>query len=281
MGTPWDSATPGYFEEWVPRFVPYHTSLVHELVLADGQRVLVAHAGSGAEVLSARRIVGASGYVRATDTSAEMIARLSARLADVGFDGVECDVAGAADTRGAPFHAILCAFALWREAREADRSAVLSAWARALHPSGKIGIMTWGPTDPEDPFEIMASALQDVEGIPLRPHAIDAARASMNAMFGEAGLSMVRHTVVRHTLNFPSAEVFARGLQNARSWRELWDRLGEARAARVTARFFEKTGGPGVPLTCQPPATIAIAALPGADVELAHRPSVRVPLVGD
>ncbi len=281
MGTPWDSATTGYFEEWVPRFVPYHTSLVHELVLALGQRVLVAHAGSGAEVLAARRIVGGSGHVRATDTSPAMIARLSARMSAAGFDGVACEVADAADTRGAPFHAIMCAFAPSREAGDADRVSVLAAWAKALHPSGKIGIMTWGPSDPDDPFEMMASALEDVEGMPLRPHRIDAARASMQTMFGGAGLSMVRHTVVRHTLNFPSAELFARGLQNARSWRELWDRLGEARAARVASRFFEKAGGPSVPLACQPPATIAIAALPGADVELAHRPSVRVPRVGD
>jgi hypothetical protein len=50
---------------------------------------------------------------------------------------------------------------------------------------------------------------------------------------------------------------------------------------RVAARFYDSVGGPDAPLTFAPPATLAIAALPGAEVELAHRPSVRVPGLGD
>src|SRR4051812_28616351 len=70
MGTPWDRAAARYLEEWVPRFVPYHLDLVQELALAQGQRVLVASAGPGAEVLAVARAVGDRGAVRATDASA-------------------------------------------------------------------------------------------------------------------------------------------------------------------------------------------------------------------
>ena len=53
--------------------------------------------------------------------------------------------------------------------------------------------------------------------------------------------------------------------------------LAEIFEERVASRFYEWTGGPDVPLSFSPPATLAIAAHRGAEVELAHRPSVRVP----
>ncbi len=74
MGTPWDRAAAKYLEEWVPRFVPYHLDLVQELVLAQGQRVLVTSTGPGAEVLAVARAVGDKGVVRATDASEELVA---------------------------------------------------------------------------------------------------------------------------------------------------------------------------------------------------------------
>jgi len=73
MATPFDHAAQRYLDEWVPRFVPYHLDLVRELALAQGQRVLVARSGPGAEVLAVSRAVGPLGSVRATDPSAEMV----------------------------------------------------------------------------------------------------------------------------------------------------------------------------------------------------------------
>jgi hypothetical protein len=59
------------------------------------------------------------------------------------------------------------------------------------------------------------------------------------------------------------------------TWRSIWEDLGDARIARVATRFYERMGGPTAPMSFDPPATIAIAGVPGADVELAYRPSVR------
>ncbi len=44
----------------------------------------------------------------------------------------------------------------------------------------------------------------------------------------------------------------------------------------VTARFYDRVGGPTEPMSFEPAVTCALAALPGAQVELATR-HVKVP----
>jgi ubiquinone/menaquinone biosynthesis C-methylase UbiE len=276
MGTPWDRAAEGYLEEWVPRFVPYHLDLVREMAMHPGDRVLVASAGPGAEVLAVARAVGDTGTVRATDKSVEMV-RICREQTDRArlATPVECAVADASDAAGGPWDAMLCAFGLWQVPSRTD---MLRAWAGALAPKGKVGLITWGPTDPGEPFAVLTACLHELEAslaVP-DPH-VHAERDAMASMFEEAGLAMVRHTLVRHTLAFPSAEAFVRAMREACTWRRIWEDVGDARMQRVTARFCERVGGPSAPLSFEPTATIAIAALPGAEVELQHRPSVRAP----
>jgi ubiquinone/menaquinone biosynthesis C-methylase UbiE len=275
MATPWDRAAAGYLDEWVPRFVPYHLDLVRELVLRPGGRVLVTCSGPGNEVLAAARAVGDVGRVRATDKSEEMV-RICAEQAKVaGFANVETAVADAGVTDGGPWSAIVCAFGLWQVE---DRGKLLRAWAEALAPGGKVGILTWGPPDRQGPFELLAAAVRDLEPQLHVPSAhVLAEREPMALLFDEGGLSMVRHTVVRHTLVFKSAEHFVQAVKEACTWRRLWEQMGDARFTRVAARFFELSGGPDAPLTFDAPATIAIGALPGDEVELENRASLRVP----
>ena len=276
MATPWDRAAAGYLEEWVPRFVPYHLDLVRQLALAPGQRVLVASAGPGSEVLAVARVVGEQGYVRATDKSVEMVRICGEQVAKASFGTrIECVVADATDASGGPWDAVVCAFGLWQLE---DRGAALRAWRAELAPRGKVGVITWGPSEKDQPFEQMHQCLRELEPsmVVPSPH-VHAEREAMAQMFDDAGLAMVRHTVVRHTLSFRSADAFVRALGEACTWRKIWDELGEARIERLAARFYELTGGPDVPLSFQPLATLAIAGLPGAEIELEHRPSVRVP----
>ena len=94
MGTPWDRPATRYLEEWVPRFVPYHLDLVQELALMPGQRVLVASAGPGAEVLAVARAVGDRGFVRATDASAELVGICDEQVKTAGFGSVKVEQAG-------------------------------------------------------------------------------------------------------------------------------------------------------------------------------------------
>jgi ubiquinone/menaquinone biosynthesis C-methylase UbiE len=273
MGTPWDRAASGYVEEWVPRFVPYHLDLIREIALDAGQRVLVTACGPGAEALAAARAVGETGYVRATDQSEAMLVFCTESVKNAGLIGMECARADASDVQGGPWDGILCAFGLWQIA---ERVALLRSWAGALAPSGKVGILTWGPPDTDDPFDLLSRCLTEVEpDLALARPQIEAERDAMQAMFEVAGLAMVRHTVVRHVMTFRSAEAFVRAMGEACSWRRIFESLGEFRMERVAARFYEVVGGPDVPLTFAPPATLAIAALPGAEVQLVNRPSVR------
>jgi SAM-dependent methyltransferase len=284
MATTWDRSSATYFEEWAPRFAPYHLDLVRELALREGQRVLVVSAGPGSEVLAVARVVGASGFVRATDTSEEMVRICASQVDKAQLASVACDVAEASDTGGGPWDAIVCAFGLWQfEGRApvsgtSPRASVLDAWRGALGPNGKVGIVTWGPPDSDDAFERLSRAVADAEPVDATwdPCAL-AERAAMAAMFDAAGLVMVRHTVVRHALNFVSAERFVRAMREGCTLRRAWETLGDARMERVASAFYEWAGGPDVPLAFHPPATLAVAGLPGAELELAMRPSIRVP----
>ena len=275
MATPFDRAAKRYIEEWVPRFVPYHLDLVRELALAQGQRVLVARCGPGAEVLAVARAVGDHGKVRATDPSAELIQICDEQVKKAGFPAVTCECAEPGDIGEGGWNAIVCAFGLWTVK---DRPTLLKRWAASLAPNGKVGVLTFGPPDDTDPFEILARALRDLEpNAVAKPPRIDADRESFAKTFEEGGLALVRHTTLRHTVSFPTAEDFTAAIREGRTWRNVWEELGPERMGLVTARFYDQVGGPTAPLVFEPAATLAIAALPGAEVELAVRPSVVAP----
>jgi ubiquinone/menaquinone biosynthesis C-methylase UbiE len=275
MGTPWDRAATRYLEEWVPRFVPYHLDLVHELSLMQGQRVLIPMAGSGAEVLAVARVVGDQGEVRAIDTSAEMVRICKEQVEKASFNHVTCAQAEATDVGNGGWNAIVCAFGLWRVP---NCVALIKHWRPALAANGKVGVLTWGPIEHGDPYQLLTSALAELEpGVSENRPRINPSRESMQSMFEEAGLSLVRHTVIRHTVNFTSAEAFVSSLSEGSTWRKISEKLGPERMARVAARFFDQIGGPTQPLTFQPVATLAIAALPGAAIDIAVRSSVKAP----
>jgi SAM-dependent methyltransferase len=275
MATPWDRAAAGYLDEWVPRFVPYHLDLVRELVLHPGARVLVTSCGPGAEVLAVARAVGDKGRVLATDKSDEMVRICHEQARVAAFDNIETAVADARETHGKKWDAIVCAFGLWQIQ---DREALVRSWSSGLSPGGKVGVLTWGPSAGEGPFEILASCLKELEPehhVPT-PH-VHAEREPMARLFDHGGLVMVRHTVIRHTLAWKSAESFFRALRESCTWRRLWEEIGDSRLERVAGLFYEKVGSASTPLSFDSPATIAIAALPGDEIELENRPSIRVP----
>jgi len=275
MGTPWDRAAEGYLEHWIPRFLPYHLDLVRELAIPDGARVLVTSSGPGGnEVLAVARAVGEKGHVRATDASARMVEICREQVTKAGFDGVvQCAQADAAAVPDGPYDAIVCAFGLWQIV---ERELTLRSWSRGLKKGGKVGVIAWGPAEVDDPFEQVREVLQELEPeVAAHSHSVSAGRDTMWAMFAEAELAMVRHTVVRHTLTFPTAEGFMGALRESCTYRRVWETIGDERFARVAAKFYDRCGGPLASLTFAPPATLAIAARPGDEVSLLDRPSVR------
>ena len=279
MGMPWDRAQPAYLERWVPRFTPYHVDFAEQLGLKAEDRVLVPSCGPGSDVIALARHVTsqAHGLVRGTDDNPSWVAVATRRLKEAALAGrAEIVATAPTDTAGGPWSVIACTFSLFLLPA---RRAALQAWAAALTPNGKVGVMLWGPAPEDDPYEIFwNAAVQIAPELRTGGHrSLVVDRAGMGAMFEEAGLAMVRHTMVSHLLTFPTAERFVDDLCAAASWRERFNGLGEARVAKIRAQFYEVVGGPTRPLTYSPPATIALAGLPGAEVELPHRPSVRIP----
>jgi len=264
----WDRTAPAYVDEWLPRIVPYHTSLAAELGLAPRQRVLVVNSGPGAFAVAAARAVGEGGRVQAQDFSPEMIAlckeRAAASAVEVGFG----------DAPG-PWDAIACAFGN----REVDLSGELSKWADALDSHGKIGLLLWGPAHPDDPLALLEKTLTGRDP-PKTPD-----RAELAARFEENGLSLVRCTLVRHTVTFHSAEELARAAIGAAAWRRDFEAQNEAKKGKLLARFYDAAlthnrGGISAPVAWEPVATLAIAGLFGAEIELPHRPSIKLPSKG-
>ncbi len=276
MGTPWDRAAAGYVEQWMPRFIPYHSDLIRELTLREGNRVLVTSSGPGAEVLGVARAVGESGAVRATDKSSAMVRYCAEQVRKAGFGtAISCEEADASNTAGGPWDAILCSFGLWQYD---DRDKVLCAWRGALEPTGKIGVITFGPPEEDDPYEILNHALRAVAPEIASPDTrIQSERGVMAKMFEEAGLEMVRHTVVHHTISFRTTEEFIKAIREGCTWRRVSGELTDDQFQRVVVRFYAALGGPDAPLTFNAPATVAIACHPGANVELEARPSLRPP----
>lgn len=247
----------------MPRFTPYHADLVRELALEIGDRVLVVSAGPGAEALAAARVVDLEGHVRATDRSAEMVRLCRQRIAVAGFADpghMRCEVADADDTTGGPWDAVMCAFGLW-QLDSGERDAALRAWAESLSEHGRVGILVWGPSEPNDPFELLLKLFRDLEP----DHTSRSVRAlaepeTMAAMLESAGLAVVRHAVVRHAVDFPSAEAFVRAMREGCVCRRVWEEIGDARVERVAAAFYDSHGGRDAPVSFSPAATLVIGA---------------------
>src|SRR5262249_5178790 len=155
----------------------------------------VTSCGPGSEVLATARAVGDGGVIRATDKSGEMIRICAEHAQAAAFKTrIECAVADASDTLRAPWDVILCAFRLWPLP---GRDAPTRWWAKSLAAKGKVAVITWGPSDAEQPFEQLAACLREVEpGYTVPPAHVHADRDAMARMFAQNGLVMVRHTVM-------------------------------------------------------------------------------------
>ncbi|HZU84288.1 MAG TPA: methyltransferase domain-containing protein [Polyangiaceae bacterium] len=275
MGT--TGTSPGgpsaYLEAWVPRMLPYELDLVREAALRPGERVLVVGAGRGSQVLAAARAVGGGGVVRATDDRPEMVRMCREQAARARLAAlVECAQGDAVDVGGGPWDAVLCAFG---SPDPASRVEVLRVWRDALAPGGRVGVVAWGPGEPAQPFARFRECLRQTDPAIDQAHAARdpsahrggeaTDREALAALFGEAGLVMVRHAVVRHTMSFASAEAFVRAMHEAYDGRPLRQELGGVRFERAARLFYEAFGGPDAPLSFDPPATLAIAGLPPRD----------------
>jgi len=267
MDSGWDCTSSGYVTEWLPQFAPYDSDLVRELDVREGDVVLTT---AGAEAIALARAVGDSGAVHAVDSRAVMCALCKERIASAGL----AKRASVIDAARGPYDVVAFADA-------DDLGASLRVARGVLAPNGKVGARAWGPDAETDPERTFARAIEEIAPRALAPRAsrLDVSRAGLTTLFETAGLALVRHTLVSHAIVFPAAARFARSLLAARAYGPRLAAMGEEKVAAVLARFYERVGGEGAPITYAPTATIVVAGLPGAELELPHRPSVRIPAV--
>jgi hypothetical protein len=207
VGTRWVRSSPVYLEEWLPRFVPYQLDLVRELGLQSTDRVWLPQAGP--DIVPFARVVS---HVRATEPNAALRLTCQRRLEQAGLQAQVVD-APATDTTGAPFDVVACAFGL---RTIADRHAALVKWREAIAPKGKVALMTWGPAEPDDPQEWITQAAREVDPtLDFGRERIDTDRGALGFMMEAAGLTLVRHTIVRHNITFQSADAFVRAMRDA------------------------------------------------------------------
>ncbi|HEY1954765.1 MAG TPA: hypothetical protein VGH28_04120 [Polyangiaceae bacterium] len=264
----WDRASPGYLAQWQPQLAPYDVDLAFELGLREGDCVLST---PGSEVVALARAVGDRGRVHAVAATEDVLVLCKERVrASALADRVETLAA----PRG-PYDAAVSAF----DFDVAAGRAHLAALREAIGPRGKIGVMLWGPPAEDDPERVFARAI-DAVAPEIAASAVwpDVARATLASLFEAAGLALIRHTVVSHAMIFQHAERFATALLAARSYGPKLRALGDPAVAAVLARFYERVGQDDA-ISYAPAATIVIGALPGAEIELPHRPSVRVPVI--
>lgn len=141
-----DQLAPGYDQGVVPWFGPIGRRLVELTAPRPGDRALDVGAGRGAATFPLVEAVGTAGHVTAVDLSPAMAIHLRAE-AERRRARVEVVVGEASpDTLPAStFDALTASLVLFFDPQPAG---TLAGWVTLLRPGGRIGLSTFGPTDP-------------------------------------------------------------------------------------------------------------------------------------
>jgi ubiquinone/menaquinone biosynthesis C-methylase UbiE len=188
-----------------PLFQPWVQSLLEDVGLAAGDRVLDIACGTGIVARLAKERLGATGTVVGVDLNPEMLA-VAGRMAPA-IDWRQGD-AGALPLRGREqFDVVLCqqGFQFFR-----DRTAAARQMHGALVKGGRLGVSTWRP-DEEFPLlrELRNVAERHLGPIADRRHSLGDPRP-LEAVLRETGFDDVRSKHSSRTIRFADGSVFVR-----------------------------------------------------------------------
>lgn len=161
---PWPDAVAAYEEVLAPSlFVPWATSLLDEVAVAPGERVLDVATGPGTVARLAAARVGPTGRVTGCDLSPSMLDRARARPPVPGGCAVEYRESPAAplDAASAGYDVVTCQHGLQFFP---DRPAALAEMHRGLVPGGRLGLAVWSSIEESPAFAGLARALASVAG---------------------------------------------------------------------------------------------------------------------
>ena len=129
---------------------PVTQKLLELAVVAPGARVLDVACGTGEPAIPAAKMVGAAGFVLATDIAPEMIEVAREKAAAEGLRNIEFRLVDGEeiDVPGESFEAVTCR---WGMMFMPEPLRFLHQVNQALKPEGRIAISVWGPPE-RNPF---------------------------------------------------------------------------------------------------------------------------------
>jgi SAM-dependent methyltransferase len=178
--------------------------------VSSGSRVLDVAAGAGEQTLAAARRVGPSGYVLATDISANILEFAARDARAAGFTTVETRVMDGEDLdelAEASFDAVISRVGL---IYFPDQQKALTGISRVLMPGGKIGAIVYSTAENNRFFSIPISIIRRRASLPPPlpgqpgPFSLGAPGA-LEAAYEKAGFRDIQTRVVPAPLRLPSA----------------------------------------------------------------------------
>lgn len=139
----WDLAADRYDASWQVSLSSAQATLLQQVDLQPGERVLDVACGTGLVSLPAAVAVGPGGSVLGTDISGHMVERARQAAARAGqsnatFERMDAEAITLDDSS---FDVALCALGLMYLP---DPDAALRAMMRVLRPQGRLGLAVWG-----------------------------------------------------------------------------------------------------------------------------------------
>ncbi len=146
IGSLFDLVAPVYDAVGVDYFSAFGRTLVDDLAIAPGERVLDVGCGRGAALFPLAERVGPTGRVTGIDLSPEMVARTAADARERHLDNVEVTVMDAQKPSlpAASYDVVSVAFVVYFLAEPA---AALRAWRDLLVEGGRLGLTTFAQVD--------------------------------------------------------------------------------------------------------------------------------------
>lgn len=189
----------------VPLFQPWVESLLDDVQLTPGDRVLDIACGTGIVARLAKERLGATGRIVAVDVNPQMLA--VARRVGPTIDWREGDATALPLQDGEQFDVVLCqqGFQFFQ-----DYTAAARQMHRALVTGGRLGLSTWR-SDEEFPLlrQLRDIAERHVGLVADRRHSLGEP-GPIEAALGEAGFHDIRSRHFSRSIRFSDGFVFAR-----------------------------------------------------------------------
>lgn len=197
---------PEMYEKWLvaPLFRPFAESMILDLDLSLGEKVLDIACGTGIVARVAKERVGEGGRVVAVDISDDMLT--VARNVAPGIDFREGSAHALPLQDGEQFDVVVChqGFQFF-----ADKPAAAAQMRRALKEGGKLAVATWR-SDEESPFLHELRRVAERHLGPIQDQRYNFSEAALEAFIRDAGFKNARVKTISRRIHFDDGEQFVR-----------------------------------------------------------------------